>query len=204
MSIISGYLRKYKRDIFLPGNTNKRWFEINFDKQTFSIKKTQENPDYKEIIKFNEIKEYYPTLGTNFQNVCDYKYGFLVKTIKRRYFLYAKTEEEKNKWDEAFSTIVGKKNENEKKINVRNSCFNNNDCEEYTIFKVCHTQTESHFSSRKTSGDSNKDNKINYKFKKNDQELNLIQRKNSVVTYSNPNNKIDLDKNKKKRFSFFY
>jgi hypothetical protein len=120
------------------------------------------------------------------------------------YFLYAKTEEEKNKWDEAFSTIVGKKNENEKKINVRNSCFNNNDCEEYTIFKVCHTQTESHFSSRKTSGDSNKDNKINYKFKKNDQELNLIQRKNSVVTYSNPNNKIDLDKNKKKRFSFFY
>ena len=209
MSILSGYLRKYKRDIFLPGNTNKRWFELNFDKQTFSIKNSQENPNYNEIIKLNEIKEYHPFLGKNFQNVCDYKYGFLIKTIKRRYFLYAKTEEDKIKWEEAFLKILGKKNENEKHLNLRNTFYNSNS-EEYTIFKVCHTQNESHYSSRKTSGDSNKEIRRNHKFNTiNGEELNLIQRKNSVFTYSNNNidnqdNNGNSEKKRKSIISFFY
>jgi hypothetical protein len=88
MKSISGYLRKLKRDIFLPGATNKRWFELNFDKKTFSIKEKDDSPNYKEIIKFEEIKNYIPIPSKLFFKVCDYKYGFKIKTTNRKYILF--------------------------------------------------------------------------------------------------------------------
>ena len=216
MKSISGYLRKLKRDVFLPGSTNKRWFEINFDKQTISIKENDDSSLYKEIIKFNEITYYNPSIDKRYKEFCYYKYSFKIKTKKRKYILYAKTEEEKNKWDEAFKFILKYNNGEKDSFEIDDKIINNDNisiCRNknkenniYTIIRVCNTNNESHFSSRKTSDNSNKGNitkKFDYDFQTiHKEDENFIERRNSIVTYFAGNN-IKIDKKRKKIISFF-
>jgi hypothetical protein len=214
MKSISGYLRKLKRDIFLPGATNKRWFELNFDKKTFSIKEKDDSPNYKEIIKFEEIKNYIPIPSKLFFKVCDYKYGFKIKTTNRKYILFAKTDEDIIKWEEGFKFILKNKNGEKDSFEIEDNINNNNInvCKNrnkekniYTIIRVCQTNNESHFSSRKTSENSNKENlkKNHFDFQKiHPEDENFIERRNSIVTYF-AGNDIKIDKKRKKIISFF-
>ena len=215
MKSISGYLRKLKRNIFLPGSTNKRWFELNFDKQTFIIKEKDDSPIYKEIIHFKEIKNYIPIPLKTFYKVCDYKYGFRIKTTNRKFVLFAKTEEDNKKWEEGFKYILKFKKDEKDSLEIDDDCINNtisvcnNKNKEnniYTVIRVCQTKNESHFSSRKTSDNSNTENKkkrIDLDFQNiHREDENFIERRNSIVTYFAGNN-IKIDKKRKKIISFF-
>ena len=55
MNSISGYLRKFKRCVFLVGKTNKRWFELDFEKQIFGYKNVKESITYLEKINFQKF-----------------------------------------------------------------------------------------------------------------------------------------------------
>ena len=54
-----GYMKKLKNSSFnrLFGNTNLRWFELNFIDKTFGYKDDHNSPILRYVIKFLEIKE---------------------------------------------------------------------------------------------------------------------------------------------------
>ena len=202
MNSISGYLRKFKRCVFLVGNTNKRWFELDFEKQIFGYKNVKESINYLEKINFHDIKDYSSFLNKNLK-ICDYKYGFKINTIKRIFYLYAKTEEEKNMWENGFNQMMkiirelpSFDNEKENRLYTEG-----NDDLHYINVVNNRKQSESNIDLKKTNNESiNSDNEnINNNVEYSN---NNIQHRNSITTYKVEFN--GKNQRKKKRISFYY
>ena len=176
MNSISGYLRKKKRSFILIGNTNKRWFELDFIKRIFCYKNVKESLNYLEKIEFQDIKDYYFFLNTK-KNICDYKYGIKINTTKRSFILYVKTEEEKKMWESGFKKMIEIIREfpSFEKEKVYRIYTEGNDDSNYIKIGHIRNQTESNLDSRKTCIESknNNDNNVN----------NHIQYRNSITTY---------------------
>jgi hypothetical protein len=105
---VSGYLKKKKHSKFLRmfGATNLRWYEIHFDTKTISYKNKHNYKNWKHTMNFKEIIDFDNSISPQDEKICDWIYGFKLKTRKREIILFAETEKDFKMWTFAFNLML--------------------------------------------------------------------------------------------------
>lgn len=105
---VSGYLKKKKHSKFLRmfGATNLRWYEIHFDTKTISYKKKHNHKNWKHTMNFKDIIDFDKSISPQDEKLCDWIYGFRLKTRKREIILFAETDKDFKMWTFAFNLML--------------------------------------------------------------------------------------------------
>lgn len=108
-NLYQGWLIKHVRTLKFFQSTRfpRRYFVIDKQQGTLTIKEDEKKKGSKTIVPFREIVSCEkgkpePVLDKE----CEWKYVFVLFTIPRPYRLYARTEAERTMWLDVFSTIV--------------------------------------------------------------------------------------------------
>lgn len=107
---ICGFLKKKKGSSIcrIFGNTNLRWFEIQFENKLFGYKNTKTDKKLKRAVQFTELVDYINSIPLADQKSCDWRYGFQVVTKKKSFILFTQSESELKKWTFGFNIILKK------------------------------------------------------------------------------------------------
>ena len=103
-----GYLKKLKDSSFnrIFGNTNLRWFELNFNDKTFGYKDDYNSMKLRKFLKFVEIKDFSEEVSLDDKKLCDWQYSFYIKTINNRSItLFCQTKTEHDNWTKGFNIV---------------------------------------------------------------------------------------------------
>jgi hypothetical protein len=105
-----GFLKKKKGSSIcrIFGNTNLRWFEVQYENKLFGYKNTKTDKKLKRAVPFSEIVDYINSIPSADQKSCDWRYGFQVVTRKKSFILFTQSESELKKWTFAFHIILKK------------------------------------------------------------------------------------------------
>lgn len=106
-----GYLKKLKNSLFnrIFGNTNLRWFELNFKTKKFYYKQDHTSQEIKNIANFNDIVDVNEKMDVEVRRLCEWSFPFcLTLRSRREYILYCQTKTELNNWMESFNMILGR------------------------------------------------------------------------------------------------
>ena len=107
----TGYLRKLKTSSFnrLFGNTNLRWFELNFKNKTLAYKEDHTCSKILDSISFNIIKDINEKVRIDDKRLCEWQFSFcLVTKNNREYVLFCQTMTELTMWIKAFNLVLNR------------------------------------------------------------------------------------------------
>jgi len=97
---VFGYLHK-KKEIVLSSGSLKldvRWFELDFKKKILGYKVSNNDEEYKKKYNFKEIINCNTKLSLAERKLSTFSNGFKIYTKKCAYILFAKDQEEMDKW----------------------------------------------------------------------------------------------------------
>ena len=103
-----GFLKKKKGSGFFRmfGNTNLRWFVVQYKNKLFGYKNTKTDKILKASHNFSEILDFTTDFPEGEKNMCEWRFGFIVLTERKKYVVYAQSETELKKWTYAFDIIL--------------------------------------------------------------------------------------------------
>jgi len=104
-----GLLRKRKNSNFqrIFGDTNTRYFFIQYDNEVFGYKNNETDKKTKAFHKFSEfisVKELFDKSSKS--NTKEWKYGIEIELSRKKYLIFAQNEDTKNKWIKEFKIIL--------------------------------------------------------------------------------------------------
>jgi len=112
---MEGYLKKKKsegsKNLF--GKYTKRWFTLDFQTALFSYS-AGEGKKVKQKVPLREVQSVEEPQAEEAQVVKKWEYEFTIVTQERQYQLFAKTEEDKKKWLDAFNEIISLRDNGDK------------------------------------------------------------------------------------------
>ena len=109
--VIKGYMKKLKNSSFnrLFGNTNLRWFELDFKNKTFGYKEDHTDLNLKFALKFSEINDFEEKVKSEFTRLCEWQFSFGLKTKNNRlYIFFCQSQFDLDQWIDAFNIILNK------------------------------------------------------------------------------------------------
>ena len=106
-----GYMKKLKNSSFnrIFGNTNLRWFELDFSTRTFGYRDEHNSPTLKNALRFSEIKDVTENVKLDDKALCDWQNAFRLSLFtKREYILFCQTKTEVENWIKGFAIVLNK------------------------------------------------------------------------------------------------
>jgi hypothetical protein len=107
---MGGFLKKKKGSGFFRifGNTNLRWFELDYKSKIFGYKVSKSSNKFKKSIPFEDLTSFTDQIDKEDRNFSDWRFGFQVYTKKKKLILYTQSENEYNNWIYAFKIVFKK------------------------------------------------------------------------------------------------